>query len=246
MENIGLQAYTIRSYTESDISCENALRQVKDLGYSCLQLAGSPEVMKRCLKYCEKLDLPVIGILSGYATCKEHSEELLQMLTSCGGSDLGMSNMTMVPQQMLEFIDFTNALALRAAERGITVSYHNHSTEFVKGEDQKTLMDLLIEKTDPGHVFFMPDVYWLQYAGIDVRHMIGTLGSRIGIVHLKDMKFTPKGPDFAPIGQGNMNMPGIIETALNHGVHRFVVEQDWYEGDSMEAVRISMEYLKNL
>ena len=247
MKRYGLQLYTIRNYTEDDTSCEEALRKVKDMGYETVQLAGSLDVIRRCVKFCEKLDIPVCGILSGWATCQEHSDELISLLNHCGGKDLGMSNMTTEKDVMLEFIDFANKLAEKTNKNGMTLSYHNHSTEFVRTEDGSTLMDLLQKKLNKDLIYFMPDIFWLQHAGVDVKQFIADNSERIKLVHLKDMQFFPKGPDFAALGEGNMDIAGIVKTAENCGIQDFIVEQDYCKDcDPMNAIKTSIDFLKNL
>lgn len=247
MKRYGLQLYTIRNCTETDTACEKALKEVKEMGYETVQLAGSLDVIKRCVNFCEKLDLNVCGILSGWRTCQEHGDELIALLKHCGGKDLGMSNMTTEKTTMLEFIDFANALAEKTNKNGITLSYHNHSTEFVRTEDGSTLMDLLQEKFNKELIYFMPDIFWLQYAGIDVKQFIADNSERIKLVHLKDMQFFPKGPDFAALGEGNMDISGIVKVSEDCGICDFIVEQDHCgDCDPMDAIKTSIDYLKNI
>ena len=71
-------------------------------------------------------------------------------------------------------------------------------------------MQLLIEGFDEKLVDFMPDTYWLQFGGIDVRAFIEKLSGRIKILHLKDMKRTAEGITYAEIGSGNINFNSFL------------------------------------
>ena len=60
------------------------------------------------------------------------------------------------------------------------------------------------------------------------------------------MKRIPDGVTFAEVGEGNLNMSGIIKTALKAGVRDFIVEQDKCDGNPLESARISCENLKRI
>jgi sugar phosphate isomerase/epimerase len=76
--------------------------------------------------------------------------------------------------------------------------------------------------------------------------VLESLKGRVRILHLKDMKRTADGPTFAEIGQGNLNWQGILDVANAIGVRHCIVEQDQCDGDPLDSIRMSYEYLKNL
>jgi sugar phosphate isomerase/epimerase len=155
-----------------------------------------------------------------------------------------------------KFIDEFNAAVEIYAARGFKLTYHNHSFEFRRLEDGRTLFDHLIERFDPEKVSFVLDTYWCQHAGIDVRAMIEKLAGRIDILHLKDMEAaynfkledgaTLTAPRITEVGNGNINFKDIIPLAEKCGVKYFVVEDDRAPttGDSMGAVKKSADYIK--
>lgn len=49
------------------------------------------------------------------------------------------------------------AAATLYAKEGYKLTYHNHSFEFVKIRDNKTIMDYLYEQLDPQNVSFVFD-----------------------------------------------------------------------------------------
>ena len=103
-------------------------------------------------------------------------------------------------------------------------------------------MDILISEFSD-NVSLMPDTYWLQHGGIDVRDFIERHKDRISILHLKDMARTAEGQTFAALGEGNLNMTGIIETALAAGIKTLVVEEDEC-ADPISDIEKSFNYLK--
>jgi len=155
-----------------------------------------------------------------------------------------------------KFIDDFNALAEVYYKHGFKLTYHNHSFEFKKMEDGKTLFEHLIEKLNPKTTSFVLDTYWCQHGGIDVRAMIERLAGRIDILHLKDMEAAVSytladgrvvfAPGITEVGSGNINFAEIIPLAEKCGVQYFVVEDDRAPstGDSMAAVKKSADYIK--
>ena len=48
---------------------------------------------------------------------------------------------------------------------------------------------------------------------------------------------------FAPVGTGNLNWEGILKTADEIGIERFVVEQDNCIGNAFDEIKISYDNL---
>ena len=105
------------------------------------------------------------------------------------------------------------------------------------------MIELLIAGFDASLVDFMPDTYWVQHGGADVRAFVEALAGRIKILHLKDMNRSADGPTFSEIGVGNINFAGIIDVANKIGVPHFIVEQDKCDTDSLLSAKMSYDYL---
>ncbi|ETA82317.1 sugar phosphate isomerase/epimerase family protein, partial [Youngiibacter fragilis] len=113
---------------------------------------------------------------------------------------------------------------------------------------------------------FELDVHWIQRAGLDPIKVIKDYKGRVNIIHLKDYRignldlsalktgdmkkfFTDFQNiiEFAELGQGNLDLKGIIEAGLESGVEYFFVEQDdTYGKDPMESLKISRDHLVEL
>lgn len=48
-------------------------------------------------------------------------------------------------------------------------TYHNHSHEFIRLENGKTAMEMLMEGLDSKNTTFVLDTYWVQHGGGDPR-----------------------------------------------------------------------------
>ena len=106
------------------------------------------------------------------------------------------------------------------------------------------------------YINFTVDTYWLQFGGVDVKDTLRKLKGRIECAHLKDYQIVyteggqprPFAPEFAPVGDGVMDFPSIIEVMKEVGVKYFLVEQDNASRlpDTLSQVQRSIEYLKKL
>ena len=244
---LGIQLYTVRDKMKDKESAYNTLTQIKDMGYECVQLASSVENMLMTAELCREIGLCAVGLLCNMNMCEEDGERLFEIARICGAKDIGISSSIKTGAEAFDIISRANAFAKKARDNGFSFSYHNHSNEFIRGESGKTLIELLYEGFDAELVDFMPDTYWIQHGGADVRAFLSGLDRRVKILHLKDMKRTADGPTYAEIGVGNINFKGIAEVAEEIGVQHYIVEQDKCDTDSLLSARISYDHItKNI
>ncbi len=248
----GLQLYTVRDLMTDTASAENTIKKIAEMGYETVQLAGTIEDIERTADVCARLNMPCIGILASMSFLTSidvhdnYTERLLKCARLIDAKDIGISSTAKNLDTANDIITRANAFAKIIRNEGFTFSYHNHSNEFIRTENGKTVMDLFLEGFDKELIDFMPDTYWLQHGGADVRHFIEQYSDRIKIIHLKDMKRTPEGVTFAELGKGNIYLEGIVKLAMDNGINNFIVEQDKCDGDPLESARISIEYLKSI
>ena len=243
---LGIQAYTIRERLSDRESALQAMKELKAMGYDCVQLWAWKELTAIMAEAAKRAELPVTGILGSIAEFDEAGDGIFALAQACGARELGISSAMKTEEEAYDTVRWCNAFAARAKEWGLCFSYHNHSNEFIRTPSGKTLMELLLEGFDKELVYFMPDTYWLQHGGVDVRDFLEKLNGKVKTLHLKDMKRTEDGPTFAELGVGNLNFVGILKVARQIGVVDYIVEQDRCDGSAMESARISCEYLRKL
>ena len=243
---LGIQIYTVRSLTETPASAESTVAELKKIGYECIQLAGSIEVMENCARAAKKCGMRVIGILTNVATLTESFDKVIEIARSVSALDIGISGGARTESAARELVVQANGFAKRIRAEGFSFSYHNHSHEFIRTECGLRVMDILLDGFDEALIDIMPDTYWLQHGGIDVREFIETYGKRTQILHLKDMKRTEEGVTFAEVGAGNINMSGVIKLAKSLGIKNLIVEQDICDGSPLDSAKTSYENLKKI
>lgn len=79
--------------------------------------------------------------------------------------------------------DAINAVADRAARRGIRIGYHNHDFEFAQRVADVPVYELLVDALDPAVVLEL-DVYWAGVGGADVFSLLPRLGDRVRFLHV--------------------------------------------------------------
>ena len=134
---------------------------------------------------------------------------------------------------------------------GLTFCYHNHGYEFEKYESG-TLMDYLIQQTDPRYVSFEMDILWTVFPGQDPAALLARYPNRFKLMHLKDLRKgvvgnlsggTPVENDVA-LGTGQINLPAVLKAARKAGVKHYYIED--VSPSIQTQVPQSIAYLKNL
>ena len=128
---------------------------------------------------------------------------------------------------------------------GLTFGYHNHGYSFETKDGVKG-QDVLLENTDPALVTFELDIYWAEVTGEDsIRHFEKHAG-RYRLCHVKQMiKREPK-PEQGALTGGLLDFGKILKVAKKSGVKYFLVEQEHYLVDSLDAMRENAVYMKGL
>lgn len=154
--------------------------------------------------------------------------------------------------------DLFNAIGRDASRHGVRFAYHNHGYGLAP-VNGKVPLDTLLDATDPAHVFLEMDTYWTTAGGADPKDYLARYKGRYRMVHLKDMKgqhrFAGDGgapadwiamfPYLTYLGDGSLDMAGIIAAAKESGVEHFFVEQDRAD-DLTAAIAGSASYMKKL
>ncbi len=163
----------------------------------------------------------------------------------------------------MKFTEDCEFYAKRLKDLGINYYYHAHHMEmtFFNGE---RMLDAMRDRTQ--HLGFELDTHWMWRGGADPVEYIKTFKDRIHLLHLKDYRIGKVDfnsypvPDdkkinymfddivqFAEVGEGALDMPEIIKTALECGTKYFLIEQDDFYGcDPFESIALSRANLVDM
>jgi sugar phosphate isomerase/epimerase len=243
-DQISLQLYTLRERTARDML--GTLRAVAEMGYRAVELAGYGGVPVADVR--PALDEYGLRAVSSHVPLRDWDSGAQQVFSDLHALGCAHAVVPIAPDGYREDEEAVARLAQRlnrlgesCRSEGLRFSYHNHDFEFAR-VGSATLLDVLVRETDPRLVGLELDVYWARYAGVDPAALIRNLANRISLLHLKDM--TPERSD-APVGEGTLPWPDLLQAGDDAGVEYYIVEQDHPE-NALEDVRTSLRNLEAL
>ena len=147
--------------------------------------------------------------------------------------------------------DFNRVGRVLRERHSLTFCYHNHGYEFAPHGDG-TLFDLLAAETDPADVAFEIDILWAHFGGADPAAVIERYGSRVKLLHLKDLRRGVPGDlsgrtspeNDVVLGAGQIDIPAVLKAARKAGVAHAYIEDE--SPLFAEQVPQSIAYLQSL
>ena len=239
-----LQLWSLRHSTSTDP--EGALRQVRDLGYDGVELAG--DYGWSAERWRTLLDETGLRALAAHVGLDALESDLTAKLAfhRALGTDCivvpSLNRELQTPEGYREAARRLNALGERMKAEGFQLGYHNHDFEFkpLPGT-QEAGMEILLANTDPALVGFEFDGFWIEFAGKDAVEFIRENRRRVLFVHAKDLRNHDR--QDVPAGQGDVDFRTLIPLCTANG-WPVVVE---YEGaNAMASVREGAAYLRPL
>jgi sugar phosphate isomerase/epimerase len=234
---VGLALYTLRDDCARD--AEGTLRAVAEMGYEGVELYDLLGLEPRELRaLLDDVGLEVCSRHSRLETIEEGLDELAAELRELGSDRLVLAWIP-PPVSSLEadrVVERIDAAAERARAVGLRLGFHNHDGELRPLEDERTVLDRLLELDDE-LLFLEIDLGWAWYAGVEPDRLVARAAPRVPLVHVKDMAGTE--PRFVPVGEGDVGYTRVLPAIRELGVEWLLVEQDETNGDGLEAVRRS-------
>lgn len=159
----------------------------------------------------------------------------------------------LLPGERPNAIEAINRASAECGAAGLELYYHNHAYEFA-GVRGSRYIDRLRKELAPG-VRLELDVFWAGYGGERPEDVLRKWKGRVRSIHLKDLAAdAPRGlaevdvppASFRELGQGTLDLPGILEAARRAGVEHYFVELDHTPGDPLDSVARCVSFLKTL
>jgi sugar phosphate isomerase/epimerase len=246
---IGVQLYTLRDLAGKDLP--GTLRKVAEIGYRNVELAGFGN-LKTAKDVKKALDDAGLKSPAGHWAIDVLEKDVERIMEEAQLLEIQQVVVPFLPEARRKDADGYKQTAKVLDEIasyfhgvGIELAYHNHAFEFQKF-DGKYGLDIIFENTAAHLVKAEVDVYWVAHAGVDPVAYVDKLGTRVRLLHLKDLG---AGADkrFAPVGTGTLDFKALLATADKHAVRWGFVEQDQtYDTPPLDAIRTSLENLKKL
>lgn len=137
-------------------------------------------------------------------------------------------------KDLATYCAYYNEIGKRCKQQGLQFGYHNHAHEFQKVEG-KVMYDYMLENTDPEHVFFQMDVYWVVRGQSCPVDYFNKYPGRFKVFHIKDHR---------EIGaSGMVGYDAIFKNAKTAGLQHIVAEIENYSMPVEKSVEVSLNYL---
>ncbi len=236
-----LQLYTVRGPLEADLP--GTIKRVAEIGYTAVEpynFVATADDLAAALT-ANNLTAP-----SGHAPLlREDQDQIFAAAQKLGISTVIDPHVDSSRWSTEEDIAATakalNAAAAKGAGYGIRVGYHNHEFELESRINGRSGLEVLADHLDPSVVLEV-DTYWAAVGGEDPVKLLGRLGDRVKLIHIKDGPLTKENKDQVAVGQGSVPIWDVI--AAVPGLEVGVVELDDFNGDIFDAVTESLNYLK--
>jgi sugar phosphate isomerase/epimerase len=245
MLKIGLQLYTLRAELEQDF--EGTLRKVAELGYQGVEFyhyfGRSAEEVKQLLA---ETGLVALGAHRPYDALLNDTEQEIAYNLAIGNKNLIVPYLTEEQRNWEEVAANLAVIGAKVQEQGAVLSYHNHEFEFTEHYGERTAFDGIFEEVSADILKVEMDTCWVYYGGYDPVEYINKYAGRLPIIHLKDMKKREDGSaETVVLGEGEIDLPAILEAAAQAGVEWAVVEQDYCSRSPLASVQDSLNWVKN-
>lgn len=125
-------------------------------------------------------------------------------------------------ERQLNLLKCVNALAERAARKGIKCSYHPNSplgSVYRTEEDYKILLNGL----DQRYIGYCPDVGHMAKGGMDPLSIIKQYREQVNLIHYKDMFADGR---WAPTGEGIIDFKAITQYLVDTGYEGWIIMED--------------------
>jgi sugar phosphate isomerase/epimerase len=239
MFKIALQLYSLREQCGADL--DNVLARVAEAGYDGVETHMLYDMPARELRLkFDKYGLSCPSMHVGWDQFKNDLDGVISDAAALGASFIIIPILRPVTDKasdVRELAGFVKENTARVAGSGLKWLFHNHSNEFAILDSGKDFFDELLENTEPGQIDLQVDTYWTEKAGVPVKAFIERVKPRIKCFHLKDHR---------EIGAGDIDFPLVLNAARELGHEWLVVEQEEFDLDPFESIRISVENVKRM
>jgi sugar phosphate isomerase/epimerase len=252
---LGLQLYSLRAQFAKDLP--GTLKQVQAWGFRYVELAGTynlkPEEFKKLL------DAHNIQSIAGHFPYERWRDDPEGATREAKALGLRYAGCAWIPHQgafdeqaCRQAIAVFNKAGAVLASHGLKFFYHQHGYEF-RPWGSGTLMDLMMQETDPKRVAFEMDIFWVRYPGQDPVQWLQKYSKRWELIHLKDMKKGVQTGDQSghadvaydvALGTGQLDMPAILRAARKAGVKWYFIEDE--SPTVLEQIPVSLKYLREV
>jgi sugar phosphate isomerase/epimerase len=249
---IGLQLYSVRDLLPKDFA--GTLEKLREAGYTEVEPAGYYDrTAAEFRKAMDQAGLRCVSTHHPMAVLAPRLDELIEY-----GHQLGLEYIVCpsptrrdpAAKGPLNLDDWRwvagelNRIGEKVKAAGMTFGYHNHGPEF-GSEGGVVFYDELLRLTDPKLVVFEMDCGWVFAAGRNPVDYLAKSPERFPLLHVKDMvKGSAEAYHSTVMGRGLVDYRPVLRAAT--GLKHYFIEQEEFDMDPIEALRLDAEYMRKL
>ena len=251
---IGVQTYTFRRSIGVDPA--KTLDTIKMMGFTEIEGGGGRMHPSDFKKLCDERGLTIPSTGAGYDQLVRVPDSVIWRAKLLGSkyvmcSWIPHTNGSFNLENAKKAVEDFNKAGKILKESGLTLCYHAHGYEFQPHENG-TLLDYIINNTNPEYVSFEMDIFWIYFGGGDPAALLKKYGSRWKLMHVKDMKkgtvkdltgLTSQENDVA-LGTGELDLPAILKEAKRIGIKHYFIEDE--SSNIISQIPQSIKYLRSL
>ena len=274
---VGVQLYSVRTDLEKDFY--GTLKKVREMGYAGVEFYGeyyghTPLEVKTM---CTELGLIPFSNHVPFQQMMDNLDKVIEDNMTIGVQYIAFPYMDessrpgVDPEQFKATVAKIGEIGAKVKKAGLQLLYHNHDFEFAALPDGTIGYDYIFSSTDKSDLQVEIDVCWSDYSGFPPVDVINKYSGRVPIIHAKDYYLEgklSKAPyaliglstdnsmkddggwfEYRPLGEGMVDIPGVIKAAVEAGSQWLCVEQDEPvkdAADRFEGIAHSAEYLRSL
>ncbi len=251
---LGIAAYSFREHFPKDVVA--TLDVIQKMGFKEYEGGTAGMDPAEFKKLCNDRGISIPSTGTGFEQLEKDPQGVADRAKALGAKYVMCA---WVPHKRGEFnkenadnaIKVFNEAGKVLKENGLIFKYHVHGYEF-QPYGKSTLMDYMIENTNPEYVSLQMDVMWTHFGGGDPVALLKKYGDRWVSLHLKDFrKGAPRdmtgltGPENdVPLGEGELDIPGILRESNKIGIKHMFIEDE--SDKEIENLPKSIAYLKSL
>lgn len=243
----GIQMFGMRHYAEEH-GLEAALKAVADIGYKYIEFfdfyGHTAEEVK---DFLDKYNLTCIASHTPWDDLVKDFEGTVKFHKTIGNKNYVLPWIEVHNTEKIQIlIDYCKEYIPKLAAEGMTMHYHNHTTELKLWPGAIFPLAVLENQTD---IRLETDVYWLHVAKTNPVKVLERLHDRIDLIHVRDGVFyydeSGCHSESRPLGQGTTPLAEIVATAKKYNM-MMIVESSTDSIDDVEEAKIGFDYLKSL
>lgn len=251
----GIQLYMVRGAMEKDTP--GTLKQLGQLGYTQIESYGGSKGMFWGMSNVEFKKLARgygLNLVSSHYNDGDIPFEKQAALAA----EIGMKYLICPwkgPQKSIDdfkrIADDFNHRGKICKSHGLRFAYHPHDYPYKKVDGQLPI-NVLLDNTDINLVDYQMDFYYTVTEGQSPEAYLNKYKNRFKLCHMRDvlkvkLPAGDKDESACDLGQGIINYPHLIGTAIKDGMEYFFVEQSRYFHETeLQSAAANARYLKNL